>query len=77
MVIGWHYRREAIAEGSFLPCAVLDMVGHPLRTERRLKNAHNLGLGWIDSTVEGWPHQVRSWLIESSALLEPARGVRP
>ncbi|MEM7024477.1 MAG: molecular chaperone Tir, partial [Pseudomonadota bacterium] len=62
IVIGRHYRREAVAAGSPLPCAVVDMVGPPLRNERRLKNARNLGLHWIDSTTDGWSGQVRSWL---------------
>lgn len=77
MVIGRGYRSEAIAEGLFLPCAVVDMVGPGLRTKRRLKNTRNLGLGWIDSTVDGWPNQVRSWLAEASTQLEPADGTQP
>jgi hypothetical protein len=72
IVIGRNYRREAIAEGSSLPGAVVNMAGPGLRTERRLKNTRNLGLGWIDATVDGLPNQVRSWLLEASGRLEAA-----
>ena len=78
IVIGRNYRREAIAEGSLLPGAVINMVGPKLRTEPRLENVKNLGLGWIDSKVVDYlPERVRSWLVESSAQLEPVRGGVP
>lgn len=70
LVIGRNYRREVIASGSFLPGAVIDMVGPGLRTERRLMNTRNLGLGWIDSTADTWPNQVRAWLVKASTQLE-------
>jgi hypothetical protein len=73
IVIGRNYRREAIAKGSSLPGAVVNIAGPELRTERRLRNAQNLGLGWIDATIGGLPAQVRSWLVEASARFETAR----
>jgi hypothetical protein len=75
LVIGRNYRREAIATGSFLPGAVADMVG--VRDERRLRNTRNLGLDWIDLTIDGWPDRVRAWLLEASTQLAPADGVHP
>ena len=77
IVIGRHYRREAVAAGSPLPCAVVDMVGPPLRNERRLKNARNLGLHWIDSTADGWSGQVRSWLRGLGNGRSPAAAAHP
>jgi hypothetical protein len=73
IVIGRNYRREAIARGASLPGAVINVAGPGLRTERRLRNARNLGLGWIDATVEGLSNQVRAWLVEASARLETAQ----
>jgi hypothetical protein len=69
-VIGRNFRNLAAASKPFLPCAVLNLVGEPLRTPRRLKNARNLRMAWIDSTVNDWPMQVRSWLLEVSAQME-------
>jgi hypothetical protein len=78
IVIGRNYRREAIAEGSLLPGAVVNMVGPKLRTHPRLENVKNLGLGWIDSKViDHLPERVRSWLVESSAQLERMVGAGP
>jgi hypothetical protein len=73
IVIGRNYRREAIAEGSSLPGAVVNIVGPNLRTKRRLTNVRNLGLGWIDGNVDGLPNQVRSWLVKASARFETTR----
>jgi hypothetical protein len=71
IVIGRNYRNLAVATKSFLPCAVLNMVGKPLKTERRVRNAKNLRMGWIDGTTDNdWPIQVRSWLVEASAEME-------
>jgi hypothetical protein len=70
VVIGRNCRNLAAASKPFLPCAVLNLAGEPLRTPRRLRNAKNLRMGWIDATNNHWPIQVRSWLIEASAQLE-------
>jgi hypothetical protein len=77
IVIGRNYRREAIAEGSSLPGVVVNMVGPGLRTERRLRNTRNLGLGWIDANVDGLPNQVRSWLVEASVGIEAVPVIGP
>ena len=37
---------------------------------RRLRNTRNLRMGWIDSAIDDWPTQVRSWLLEASAQIE-------
>ncbi len=70
IVIGRNFRNLAIARKPFLPCAVLNVEGEPLRTPRRLRNARNLRMGWINSSINDWPMQVRSWLLEVSAQLE-------
>jgi hypothetical protein len=70
IVIGRNFRNLAVAHNSFLPCAVLNMVGEPLKTERRLRNARNARIGWIDSTINNWPERVRWWLVEASAQME-------
>jgi hypothetical protein len=71
VVIGRTSRNLAAASKPFLPCAVLNVAGEPLRTPRRLRNAKNLRMGWIDSTINDWPMLVRSWLLEAGAQLEP------
>jgi hypothetical protein len=71
VVIGRNFRNLAAASKPFLPCAVLNVAGEPLRTPRRLRNAKNLRMGWIDSTINDWPMLVRSWLLEAGAQLEP------
>jgi hypothetical protein len=68
--IGRNARNLAAASKPFLPCAVLNLVGAPLRTPRRLRNAKNLRVGWIDSTVNDCPVQVRSWLLEAGSHME-------
>ena len=70
IVIGRHFRNLAAATKPYLPCAVLNAAGEPLRTPRRLRNTRNLRMGWIDSTGDDWPIQVRAWLLEASAQLE-------
>lgn len=70
IVIGRNSRNLALASKPFLPCAVLNVVGEPLRTRRRLRNTRNLCIGWIDSTIEDWPERVRSWLLGASAQME-------
>jgi hypothetical protein len=70
VVIGRNARHLAVASKPFLPCAVLNAAGEPLRTPRRLRNARNLRMGWIDQAVDDWPVQVRSWLLEASAQFE-------
>jgi hypothetical protein len=70
IVIGRNFRNLAAASRPFLPCAVLNVVGEPLRTPQRLRNVENLRMGWIDSTVDDCPWQVRSWLLEAGAQME-------
>jgi hypothetical protein len=70
IVIGRHFRNLAAATKPFLPCAVLNVAGEPLRTSRRLRNARNLRMGWIESTLDDWPIHVRSWLLEAGAQFE-------
>jgi hypothetical protein len=70
IVIGRNFRNLAAATKAFLPCAILNMVGDPLKTDRRVRNASNLGMGWIDSTINDWPIRVRSWLVETSAQMD-------
>ena len=70
IVIAGNFRNLAVATHSFLPCAVLNMAGDPLKTERRVRNARNLRMGWIDSTINDWPMRVRSWLLEAGAEME-------
>jgi hypothetical protein len=70
IVIGRNFRNLAAATKSFLPCAVLNMVGEPLRTPRRVRNARNLRIGWIDWSINDCPIQVRSWLLEASTEIE-------
>lgn len=66
VVVGRRYRHLAIAERRApLPCAVFDTVGPPLQQERRLRNAANLGLTWIDGTRPDWRHQLAGWLGEA------------
>lgn len=67
VVIGRSYRNWAISErGSPLPCAVFDTVGHPLQEERRLRNAKNIGIAWIDGTRSDWSDRLLGWLREAS-----------
>jgi hypothetical protein len=70
IVIGRHFRNLAAAAKPFMPCAVLNAAGEPLRTSRRLRNTKNLRMGWIDSTIDDWPVQVRSWLLDVTAQIE-------
>ena len=69
VVIGRNYRNLVAASRSF-PCAVLNMVGEPLKTDRRIRNARNLRIGWIDSNPGDWPNRVRSWLLEAAGGME-------
>lgn len=67
VVIGRSYRNLAIAErGSPLPCAVFDTIGQPLKHKRRLRNAENMRIAWIDGTSPNWSHQLLNWLREAS-----------
>ena len=67
VVIGRHYRNWAVSErGSPLPCAVFDTIGEPLQEERRLRNADNLGISWIDGTRPNWIDRLLGWLREIS-----------
>jgi len=67
VVIGRHYRNWAIAERHApLPCAVFDTVGQSLQEERRLRNARNLGISWIDGTQSDWADRLLGWLREAA-----------
>ena len=72
VVIGRQVRNLVAASKPFLPGAVLNAAGEPLRTPQRLKNARNSRLHWIDQAVDDWPTQVRAWLLEAGAQLELA-----
>lgn len=62
-VIGRYYRHAAIGQrGTPLPCAIFDVVGGDLKNDRRLRNARNLGIDWIDATNDNWLQQTRHWL---------------
>jgi len=67
VVIGHHYRHLTVCErDSSFPCAVFDTVGQPLQEERRLRNASNMGIAWIDGTRPDWSSQLLDWLREAS-----------
>jgi hypothetical protein len=67
VVIGRQYRQYAVDKReSSLPCAVFDTVGSTLQQERRLLNAKNLGIEWIDGTKSNWSDRVMDWLKEAS-----------
>ncbi len=71
IVVGRHDRQSARARsGRLLPCAVLNMAGHEISTPRRKTMARALDIGWIDTTDQIWPNNVRSWLAEASAVME-------
>ena len=66
-VIGRHYRQMAVDKrDSSLPCAVFDTVGQDLQEDRRLRNAANMGIAWIDETKSNWSDQLLDWLREAS-----------
>jgi hypothetical protein len=63
VVVGKNSRRLAEALSiKPLPCAVYDLVGEARHPERRLINARNLGIAWIDGTVPDWAIKLRLWL---------------
>ncbi len=63
VVVGKTSRRLAEAlEIKPLPCAVYDLVGKARHPERRLINARNLGIAWIDGTAPNWAADLRAWL---------------
>lgn len=67
VVIGRRYRHLAIDQRSTpLPCAVFDTVGQALQDERRMRNAENLGISWIDGTRPDWSDQLTGWLQKAS-----------
>jgi hypothetical protein len=45
-----------------LPCAVYDLIGRTRHPPRRLVNARNLGIAWIDGTGPSWPTDLKAWL---------------
>jgi hypothetical protein len=68
--VAYRDRQSARARSDrLLPCAVLDTVGPKLGTPQRKKAARALAIEWLDATRENWPVQVKSWLIEQSALV--------
>jgi hypothetical protein len=67
IVIGRNFRNLAVVNRAFLPCAVLNMVGDPLKTERRVRNVRNVRMGWIDSTINDWPLRVAETLAKLEA----------
>ncbi|QTF94213.1 TIR domain-containing protein [Halomonas sp. BM-2019] len=73
VVVGKHDRQSARARSNrLLPCGLLDTVGEPIATPVRRANARNVQADWLDGTRDPWTPEVRRWLGEKSALLEPA-----
>lgn len=69
LAVGRDDRRLVQARtGRSMPCAVLDSAG--LSNERRLRNAKNLGVAWIDRASPFWMDAVRSWLEASARRIE-------
>jgi hypothetical protein len=63
VVVGKNSRRLAEALSiKPLPCAVYDLIGKARHPERRLNNAKNLGIAWIDGTVPDWSTYLKAWL---------------
>ena len=63
VVVGKNSRRLAEALSiKPLPCAVYDLIGTARHPERRLNNARNLGIAWIDGTVPDWSTYLKAWL---------------
>jgi hypothetical protein len=63
VVVGRNSRRLAEARSiKPLPCAVYDLIGKTKHPERRLINAKNLGIAWIDGTGPSWSTDLRAWL---------------
>jgi hypothetical protein len=63
VVVGRNIRRLAEALSiKPLPCAVYDLIGKAKHPERRLVNAENLGIAWIDGTASDWAADLQSWL---------------
>ena len=63
VVVGRNSRRlaEALAIKP-LPCAVYDLIGKAKHPRRRLINARNLGIAWIDGTAPDWATDLKAWL---------------
>jgi hypothetical protein len=67
VVAGRNALRLAEAKSyKLLPCAVFDVEGPQQHPPRRLANARNLGIYWIDGTREDWPVQMRAWLVDAT-----------
>jgi hypothetical protein len=63
VVVGRNSRRLAEALSiKPLPCAVYDLIGKARHPLRRLINARNLGIAWIDGTAPDWAAVLRAWL---------------
>jgi hypothetical protein len=73
VVVGTTSRRLAKARSiKPLPCAVYDLIGKARHPERRLINARNLGIAWIDSTVPDWSTDLKAWLQGTTAAVAPS-----
>jgi hypothetical protein len=68
VVVGRNSRRLAEALSiKPLPCAVYDLIGQARHPLRRLRNARNLGVSWIDGTAPDWAADLRLWLHGATA----------
>jgi hypothetical protein len=68
VVVGTTSRRLAEARSiKPLPCAVYDLVGKAQHSKRRLTNARNLGIAWIDGTAPDWASDLSAWLQHATA----------
>jgi hypothetical protein len=73
VVVGKNSRRLAEALSiKPLPCVVYDMIGKARHPERRLINAKNLGIAWIDGTAPDWSTDLRAWLQHATAAVATA-----
>jgi hypothetical protein len=73
VVVGKNSRRLAEALSiKPLPCAVYDLIGKIRHPPRRLINAQNLGIAWIDGTAPDWSTDLRAWLQHATAAVATA-----
>lgn len=67
VVAGRNARRLAQARSyKKLPCAVFDVDGQNNHPPKRLTNAQNLGIEWIDATSTDWHNRMRGWLLQAT-----------
>jgi hypothetical protein len=70
VVAGTTSRRLAQARSiKPLPCAVYDLIGKAKHPPRRLINARNLGIAWIDGTAQDWATDLNAWLQGTKAAV--------